>query len=185
MPEVHLHFNTLAFGFGEFKLAHRQQCAAKRLISSNKIELSFSPAQYLKAIYHFYEARWIVFLSTLLSLSLFLFFFFKKGKYRQVSSPSPPPSSEIRGWRRRREKQRASEMPGEQMIIFPPLVSPSPCSPRAEVLRVCSALSNCHSQRERHKDKARLREEGFGLAERWSQRSAMRLPLRQRHRLWS
>lgn len=82
---AHLHFNSRAFAFDRLEILSsyaQQQCATKRLISSNKEELSFSPAQYLKAIYHFYEALWIVspaLAIAALSLSL-LFFFFNRDK---------------------------------------------------------------------------------------------------------
>lgn len=78
---AHLHFNSRAFAFDRLEILSsyaQQQCATKRLISSNKEELSFSPAQYLKAIYHFYEALWIVspaLAIAALSLSLLYFFF--------------------------------------------------------------------------------------------------------------
>lgn len=73
---AHLHFNSRAFALDCLEISSsyaQQQCATKRLISSNKKELSFSPAQYLKAIYHFYEALWIV--SPALPLLLFLSLF--------------------------------------------------------------------------------------------------------------
>lgn len=77
---AHLHFNSRAFAFDRLEILSsyaQQQCATKRLISSNKEELSFSPAQYLKAIYHFYEALWIVSPAlAIAALSLSLLFFF-------------------------------------------------------------------------------------------------------------
>ena len=77
---AHLHFNSRAFAFDCLEILSsyaQQQCTTKRLISSNKKELSFSPAQYLKAIHHLYEALlWIV--SPALPIAvLSLYFFFK------------------------------------------------------------------------------------------------------------
>lgn len=76
---AHLHFNSRVFASDCLEILSsyaQQQCTTKRLISSNKKELSFSPAQYLKAIHHFYEALRIVSPApSIAALSLSLFFF--------------------------------------------------------------------------------------------------------------